>query len=28
VDVKAWRQKFAGDDPDERDFFDSFAWQA
>jgi cyclase len=26
VDVKAWRQKFAGDDPNERDFFDSFAW--
>ncbi|HEY2905237.1 MAG TPA: MBL fold metallo-hydrolase [Vicinamibacterales bacterium] len=26
VDVKAWRQKFAGNDPNERDFFDSFAW--
>jgi len=26
VDEKAWRQKFAGDDPDEGDFFDVFAW--
>jgi glyoxylase-like metal-dependent hydrolase (beta-lactamase superfamily II) len=26
VDVKAWRQKFAGDDPGERELFDGFAW--
>ncbi len=26
VDVKQWRRKFAGDDPDDADFFDSFAW--
>jgi hypothetical protein len=26
VDVKARRQKFAGDNRNERDFFDSFAW--
>jgi glyoxylase-like metal-dependent hydrolase (beta-lactamase superfamily II) len=26
VDVKAWRQKFVADDPNESDFFDSFAW--
>jgi glyoxylase-like metal-dependent hydrolase (beta-lactamase superfamily II) len=25
VDVNAWRQKFAGDDPANRDFFDSFS---
>lgn len=25
VDLNAWRQKFAGDDPVNRDFFDSFA---
>jgi cyclase len=25
VDVAAWRQKFAGDDADNRDFFDSFS---
>jgi cyclase len=25
VDVAAWRQKFAGDDPDNRDFFDTFS---
>lgn len=25
VDVAGWRQKFAGDDPDNRDFFDSFS---
>jgi hypothetical protein len=26
VNVNAWRQKFAGNDPDDRDFFDAFAW--
>jgi len=26
VDMKAWEQKFAGDDPDSRDFFEVFAW--
>src|SRR5215472_1634555 len=26
VDVKTWRQKFAGDDPNEREFFDGFSW--
>jgi cyclase len=26
VDVNAWRQKFAGDDPAEQDFFEVFAW--
>jgi hypothetical protein len=26
VDVKAWRKKFAGDDPDEGEFFEVFAW--
>ena len=26
VDVNAWRQKFAGDDPGDRDFFDVFTW--
>jgi cyclase len=26
VNVNAWRQKFAGDDPGDRDFFDTFAW--
>jgi cyclase len=26
VDVNEWRQKFAGDDPDNREFFDGFAW--
>jgi hypothetical protein len=25
IDVTAWRQKFAGDDKDNRDFFDSFS---
>lgn len=25
LDVAAWRQKFAGDDPDNRDFFDGFS---
>ena len=25
VDVASWRQKFAGDDPDSRDFFDGFS---
>ena len=25
VDVNAWRQKFAGDDPNDRDFFEVFA---
>ncbi len=26
VDMSAWRQKFAGDDPNDRDFFEVFAW--
>jgi cyclase len=26
VDVNAWRQKFAGDDPNDRDFFEVFTW--
>ena len=26
VDMKAWEQKFAGDDPNSRDFFEVFAW--
>jgi cyclase len=26
VDMNAWRRKFAGDDPNERDFFEVFAW--
>jgi glyoxylase-like metal-dependent hydrolase (beta-lactamase superfamily II) len=26
VDMKAWRQKFAGDDPNNRDFFEVFTW--
>jgi cyclase len=26
VDMSAWMQKFAGDDPNERDFFEVFAW--
>jgi len=26
VDVKAWRQKFAGDDPNEGEFFEGFTW--
>jgi cyclase len=26
VDMNAWRQKFAGDDPGDREFFDVFAW--
>lgn len=26
VDMKAWEQKFVGDDPDDRDFFEVFAW--
>ena len=26
VDVAAWRQKFAGDDKDDREFFDTFSW--
>jgi len=26
VDMKAWSQKFAGDDPNEREFFEVFAW--
>jgi len=26
VDMNAWRQKFAGDDPNERDFFEVFTW--
>jgi len=25
LDLKAWRQKFAGDDPNEREFFDAFS---
>jgi len=25
LDVKAWRQKFAGDDPNDREFFDAFS---
>ena len=25
IDMKAWRQRFAGDDPDNRDFFDGFS---
>ena len=25
LDLAAWRQKFAGDDPDNRDFFDTFS---
>jgi cyclase len=27
VDLNAWRQKFAGDDPDNKDFFDTFSLQ-
>jgi len=26
VDEKAWGKKFAGDDPNEREFFESCAW--
>jgi glyoxylase-like metal-dependent hydrolase (beta-lactamase superfamily II) len=26
VDMSAWRQKFAGNDPTDRDFFEVFAW--
>lgn len=26
VDMKVWEQKFAGDDPNDRDFFEVFAW--
>jgi hypothetical protein len=26
VDMNAWRQRFSGDDPNERDFFEVFAW--
>ena len=26
VDRNAWRQKFAGDNPSDRDFFEVFAW--
>jgi hypothetical protein len=26
VNMSAWRQKFAGDDPNERDFFEVFTW--
>ncbi len=26
VDEKAWGKKFAGDDPNEREFFESWAW--
>jgi len=26
VDMSAWRQKFAGNDPNDRDFFEVFAW--
>ena len=26
VDMKAWQRKFAGDDPNDRDFFEVFAW--
>jgi glyoxylase-like metal-dependent hydrolase (beta-lactamase superfamily II) len=26
VDMKAWEHKFAGDDPNDRDFFEVFAW--
>ena len=26
VDMKAWEQKFAGDDPNARDFFEVFTW--
>ena len=26
VDMKAWEQKVAGDDPDSRDFFEVFSW--
>jgi glyoxylase-like metal-dependent hydrolase (beta-lactamase superfamily II) len=26
VDVRAWRQKFAGDDPNQRELFDGFSW--
>ena len=26
VDMKVWEQKFAGDDPNDRDFFEFFAW--
>jgi cyclase len=26
INLEAWRKKFAGDDPDSRDFFDSFSW--
>jgi len=26
VDEKAWQKKFAGDDPNDGDFFESFAW--
>jgi hypothetical protein len=26
VDMRAWQQKFAGDDPNDRNFFEVFAW--
>jgi glyoxylase-like metal-dependent hydrolase (beta-lactamase superfamily II) len=26
IDVKAWRQKFAGDNPQNKEFFDVFSW--
>jgi hypothetical protein len=26
VDMRMWQQKFAGDDPREREFFEVFAW--
>jgi len=26
VDVKAWSQTFAGDNPNEREFFEVFSW--
>jgi len=26
VDMKSWQQKFAGDDPSDRDFFEVFTW--
>ena len=26
VDMKVWREKFTSDNPDDRDFFEGFAW--
>jgi hypothetical protein len=26
VDMKSWSQKFAGNDPDDKDFFETWSW--